>query len=144
MLLGKCVFKIVKVFMTHNCHDDVIKWKHFPHYWLFVRESTGLHWSPVDFLTVTQYFDVFYLRLNKRLNKQSRRRWFETPSISIWRRCNGNCVNNILTIGYLFRMWSAVCDAIYSNVADQVAYAAAQYTPLETLCTIRAKYNPKY
>ena len=45
--------------MTHNCHDDVIKWKHFPHYWLFVRESTGLHWSPVDFLTVTQYFDVF-------------------------------------------------------------------------------------
>ena len=27
-------------------HDDVIKWKHFPYYWPFVR---GIHWSPVDF-----------------------------------------------------------------------------------------------
>ena len=25
-------------------HDDVIKWKHFPHYWPFVR---GIHRSPV-------------------------------------------------------------------------------------------------
>ena len=31
------------------------------------------------------YFD---LRLNKRLNKQSRRRWFETSSRSLWRCCN--------------------------------------------------------
>ena len=27
-------------------HDDVIKWKHFPRYWSFVR---GIHRSPVDF-----------------------------------------------------------------------------------------------
>ena len=27
------------------CHDDVIKWKHFPHYWPFVR---GIHRSPVN------------------------------------------------------------------------------------------------
>ena len=26
-------------------HDDVIKWKHFPRHWSFVR---GIHWSPVD------------------------------------------------------------------------------------------------
>ena len=32
---------------------------------------------------VTQSFDVFFdLRLNKRLSKQSKRRWFETPSHS--------------------------------------------------------------
>ena len=41
---------------------------------------------------VTQSFDVFSdLRLNKRLSKQSwqsRRRWFETPSHSLWRHCN--------------------------------------------------------
>ena len=31
-------------------------------------------------------FDVFFdLHLNKRLNKQSRRRWFETTSRSLWR-----------------------------------------------------------
>ena len=34
-------------------------------------------------------FDVFFdLRLNKRLSKQSRRQWFETPSCSSW--CNSN------------------------------------------------------
>ena len=33
-------------------------------------------------------FDVFFdLRLNKRLTKQSWRRWFETPSCSLWRHC---------------------------------------------------------
>ena len=26
-------------------HDDIIKWKHFPHYWPFVW---GIHWSPVN------------------------------------------------------------------------------------------------
>ena len=39
---------------------------------------------------VTRSFDVFFdLRLNKRLSKQSRRGWFETPSRSVWRHCNG-------------------------------------------------------
>ena len=40
-----------KTAVTHNHieiswhHDDVIKWKHFPHYWPFVR---GIHRSPVN------------------------------------------------------------------------------------------------
>ena len=38
---------------------------------------------------MTQSFDVFiYLRLNKRLSKQSRRWWLETPSRLLWRNCN--------------------------------------------------------
>ena len=38
---------------------------------------------------VTWSFDVFFdLRLNKRLSTQSRRRWFETPSRSLW--CHRN------------------------------------------------------
>ena len=44
---------------------------------------------------VTRNFDVFFdLRLNKGLSKQSRRRWFETPSHPLLRHCNecyGNC-----------------------------------------------------
>ena len=32
-------------FHTHNQHDDVIKWKHFPRYWPFVR---GIQRSPVN------------------------------------------------------------------------------------------------
>ena len=39
--------------------------------------------------SVTRSFDVFYhLRMNKRVSKQSRRRWFETPLCSLWRLCN--------------------------------------------------------
>ena len=31
--------------VSSNYHDDVIKWKHFPRYWPFVR---GIHRSPVN------------------------------------------------------------------------------------------------
>ena len=38
---------------------------------------------------VMRSLDVFFdLRLTKRLSKQSRRRWFETPLRSLWRHCN--------------------------------------------------------
>ena len=33
------------VSMVRQSHDDVIKWKHFPRYWPFVR---GIHQSPVN------------------------------------------------------------------------------------------------
>ena len=38
---------------------------------------------------VKQSFNIFFdLRLNKRLSKQSKRRWFETTSRPLWRHCN--------------------------------------------------------
>ena len=41
--------------------------------------------------SVTRSFDVFFdLRLNKRSSKQPWGWWFETPSMSLWRHCNGN------------------------------------------------------
>ena len=77
---------------TEQNHDDVIKWKHFPRYWPFVR---GIHRSPVNSPTqrpVTWSFDVFFdLRPNKRLSKQSWGWWFETPSHPLWRHRN-DCV----------------------------------------------------
>ena len=36
----------------HKIHDDVIKWKHFPRYWPFVR---GIHQSPVNSLHKGQW-----------------------------------------------------------------------------------------
>ena len=73
---------------TGQIHDDVIKWKHFPLYWPFVW---GIHQSPVKSpqkRPVTWNFDVFFdLCLNKRLSKQSKRRWSETLSRSLWRHC---------------------------------------------------------
>ena len=51
-------------------------------------------WAPCEFPTqrpVTRSFDVFFdLRLNKRLSKQPWGWWFEMPSWSLWRHCNGN------------------------------------------------------
>ena len=72
-----------------TCHDDVMKWKHF--------RVTGPLWGEFAVTTgefptqmpVTRSFDIFFdLRLNKRLSKPSRRRWFETPSCSLWRHCS--------------------------------------------------------
>ena len=44
-----------------------------------------------DYLTKTRDEERWcfsYLRLNKRLSKQPRRRWFETPLRPLWRHCN--------------------------------------------------------
>ena len=69
-------------------HDDVTKWKHFRVTGPLWGESTGDRWIPSQ-RPVTGSFDVFFdMCLNKRSNKQSRRRWIETPSCALWRHCN--------------------------------------------------------
>ena len=81
-------------------HDDVIKWKHFPRHWPFVRE---VHRSPVNFQHKGQwrgalmfYFD---LRPNERLSKQPRGWWFETLSSPLWRH------RDVLKMEALFLPW---------------------------------------
>ena len=66
-----------------TCHDDVIKWKHFPRYWPFVQ---GIHRSPVNSPHKGQWrgTDVFFnICVNKRFSKQPRGCWFDTPSLII-------------------------------------------------------------
>ena len=43
--LTRVVTSILWVWYPGFYYDDVIKWKHFPRYWPFVR---GIHWSPVN------------------------------------------------------------------------------------------------
>ena len=55
------------VFMIHA---DVIKWKHFPHYWPFVR---GIHWSSVNSPHKSQWrgalmFSLICTRINSWVN----------------------------------------------------------------------------
>ena len=70
-------------------HDDVNKWKHFLRYWPFVRGNPPVTGGFPSQRQVTRSFDVFFdLYLNKRLEKQTRHRWFETPLRSLWRHCN--------------------------------------------------------
>ena len=52
---------------------------------------------------VTRNFGVLFdPRLNKQLSKQSGHRWFETPSHSLWRHCNGVEIGGI---DWLLRDW---------------------------------------
>ena len=71
-------------------HDDIIKKKHFPRYWPFVR---GIHRSSVNSPHKGQWRGALKFSLiralNKWLSKQSWGWWFETPSRSLWRHCNG-------------------------------------------------------
>ena len=51
-------------------------------------EFTGHRWIPIAKASDADLSCFFYLRLNKRLRKQTARWWFETPSCSLWRHCN--------------------------------------------------------
>ena len=70
---------------------------------------------------VTRGFDVFFdLRPDKRLSKQSRARWFEMPSHSLWRHRNVNTLasgkyySNFKSIIFKLNIWnrslSTICE----------------------------------
>ena len=75
-------------------HDDVIKWKHFPRYWPFVR---GIDRPPVNSPHKGQWRGTLMFSLlctlNKRWSKQSWVWWFETPPCSLWRHCNDSFIH---------------------------------------------------
>ena len=76
----------------------------------------GIHRSPRNSPHKGQWrsFDAFFdLRLNIRLSKQSGRRWFETPSRSLWRHYN----ENIKSWGILQYHWliASMHDELYSK-----------------------------
>ena len=94
-------------------HKDLAGW-YFPHWSSMMTSSNGNIFrvtgslcgeftGPGEFPTqrpVTRSFDVFFdLRLNKRLSKQPWGWWFETPSWSLRRQCNG------LTHIYINELW---------------------------------------
>ena len=121
-------------------------WRHqmetFPRYWPFVRESTIYGGFPSQ-RPVTRSFDVFPdLRPKKRLSKQSRRRWFETPSRSLWRHCNdserseiseyeswGSVVSRDVTIRYLVWYWNG------ARKYEQNSFAERWRTKQYDLCS---------
>ena len=76
--------------MWYLLHDDLIKWKHFLALLaLCVGNSPVTGEFPAQRPVIRSFGVFFDLHLNKRLSKQSRRWWFETPSRSLWRHCNG-------------------------------------------------------
>ena len=86
-------------------HDDVIKWKHFPRSWPFVR---GIHRSSVNSPHKGQWRGALLCSLicalNKQLSKQSWGWWFETQSRSLWRHCYERCSLFSSTLGERFHV----------------------------------------
>ena len=88
-------------------HGDFIKWKHFPNYWPFVREKPPVTGGFPSQRPVMWNFDVFFdLCLNKWLNKQSRRWWFEMPSHSL---CHYNMITSAYPQPQLLSSLSTAC-----------------------------------
>ena len=58
--------------LSYVCHDDVIKWKHFPRNWPFVR---GIHWSTVNSPHKGQWrralmFSLIFVWINGSVNNR--------------------------------------------------------------------------
>ena len=64
----------------NHSNDDVMSWKHFPHYWWhFVGETTGGRWIPITKSSKAEFLCFLYVSVNNLLDKQSHCRWIETP-----------------------------------------------------------------
>ena len=55
-------------------------------------ESTGHRWIPLTKVSDAELWCFPLSAPEKRLDKQKRCRWFETPSRSLWRHCNGTSI----------------------------------------------------
>ena len=55
----------------------------------------------------TGFDDFFDVSLNKRLSKQTNRRWKETPGYSLWRHCNAwfALLDSHYTFGLVLMIW---------------------------------------
>ena len=89
LTFARRVCKTIFAFMHNLFHDDVIKWKHFPRYWPFVR---GNQRSPMNSPHKGHWRGALMFSLicalNKRVSKHSWGWWIETPSRSLRRQCN--------------------------------------------------------
>ena len=73
---------------------------------------------------VTRSFDVFFdLRPNKRLSKQPRGWWFETPSWSLWRQCYAG---RQYRTGTLLTYWGRVTHIYVGNLTSLVQITACR------------------
>ena len=87
--LPKYILIVITYNVSLSLHDDVIKWKHFPCHWPFVR---GIQWSPVNFPHKGQRCGILLFSLIcawiNSCSKQLLSWWFETPSCPLWSLCN--------------------------------------------------------
>ena len=82
-----CITIVIRWYVRE--YNDIIKWKHFPCYWPFVR---GIHWSPMNSPHKCQCRGALMLSLicactYDWVNNRAAR-WVETQSRPLWSHCN--------------------------------------------------------
>ena len=85
---------------------------------------------------MTWGFDVIFdLRLNHKLSKQWKHLWFETPSRSLWRHCNGTDIEvNTLRNNHIPQKIWDVIDLLHNSHNAPVPYPTMHYFVTE-MCT---------
>ena len=83
-------------------------------------ESTGDRWILLTKASDAELWCFLWYAHNKRLSKQSRCRWFETPPSSLWRHCNVDEITGVWNVAYqccvirLLFMTSQPCICIFN------------------------------
>ena len=101
------VHQVLTYYMLHNLHNQ--SHQQFQHWAKSFQTSNGNWWFRIRFMRMSWNGNIFRITgpfvmrnhrspvdfphqgqwcLNKRLTKQSRRRWFETPLRPLWRHNN--------------------------------------------------------
>ena len=75
-----------------QCHDDVIKWKHFPRYWPFLRR---IHRSPVNSPHKGQWRGALMFSLIWTWTNS----WVNNPEAGDLRRNRAHCDVSVMVIG---------------------------------------------
>ena len=96
-------------------HDDVIKWRHFPRYWPFVR---GIHRSPVNSPHKGQWrgalmFSLICARIN---------RWTNNRKAGDLRRCRSHC--DVIVMYICWRSGTIK----HRSTANTISYTRSQLT----------------
>ena len=93
--------------MIVHLHDDVIKWKHFPRYWSFVR---GINPSPVSSLTKAsdaEFWCIFDMRSKKNI-------WINTRDAGDLRRYRAHYD---VTVMYIIQTFGKMTEGISWKLA---------------------------
>ena len=131
----KCHLKNVSHFVQASfewIHDDVIKWKHFPLYWPFVR---GIHQSPVNSLHKGQWrgalmFSLICVWINGSVNNREAgdlRRYRTHYDVIVMHMMM--CFNSVLVLAHY---------GMYRVDNDE---ELLHYEKVRAFCTVNSWYN---